>query len=338
MPSACRPRGWDPWSCASPSARRWPGAEPSATWWFVACLALAGFGDAIVDVSQNAQGLRVQQVLGRSVLSWMHAGWSAGAAVAGVVGTVAASLGVPLGIHLVLTGIVLGAMATLAGRGFLGDRESSSPSHGAAPRRTAPDVGGRGLDRYGDAPSPVGRTVLLVLVPVALGGLAVEVIGTDSAAWFLHRVHDVPVARTGIGVAAVLGAQFLGRMVGDRVIDRLGRRRALRVGLGGVVVGLLLATWSPALALSLVGLALAGAGNAVTVPVAFAVADALPGLPAGRGLAIVGWAMRADTLGVSPAVGAVGGALGLSVALSFVAAVAVAAAIATAGLPAPQAP
>ena len=52
---------------------------PSATWWFAACLALAGFGDAIVDVSQNAQGLRVQQVLGRSVLSRMHAGWSAGA-------------------------------------------------------------------------------------------------------------------------------------------------------------------------------------------------------------------------------------------------------------------
>ena len=107
----------------------------------------------------------------------------------------------------------------------------------------------------------------------------------------------------------MLGAQFLGRMVGDRVIDRLGRRRALRAGLSGVVVGLLLAAWSPALAPALVGLALAGAGCAVTVPVAFAEADALPGLPAGRGLAVVGWAMRAATLGVSPAVGAVGGAL-----------------------------
>ena len=311
---------------------------PSATWWFAACLATAGFGDAIVDVSQNAQGLRVQQALGRSVLSRMHAGWSAGAAVAGTVGTAAASLGVPLGIHLALTGIVLGAMAAVAGRGFLADRGPSSPPPDVAPSRTDPDVAEHRPDRLGEALSPAGRTVLLVLVPIALGGLAVEVVGTDWAAWFLHQVHDVPVAGAGIGVATVLGAQFLGRMVGDRVIDRLGRRRALRVGLGGVVVGLLLAAWSPALVPALVGLALAGAGSAVTVPVAFAEADALPGLPAGRGLATVGWAMRAATLGVSPTVGAVGGALGLSVALSFVAAVAAVATIATAGLPDSPAP
>ena len=70
----------------------------------------------------------------------------------------------------------------------------------------------------------------------------------------------------------------------------------------------------------------------MTVPVAFAEADALPGLPAGRGLAIVGWAMRAATLGVSPAVGAVGGALGPSVALPFVVVPTTVAMIATVGL------
>ena len=90
-------------------------------------------GDVVVRRVPGAGGLRRRDrrcraeragargssgVLGRSVLSRMHAGWSAGAAVAGVVGTVAASLGVPLGIHLALSGIVLGAMAAVAGRGL----------------------------------------------------------------------------------------------------------------------------------------------------------------------------------------------------------------------------
>ncbi len=310
-------------------------AGPPATWWFAAFLATAGFGDAIVDVAQNAQGLRVQRALGRSVLSRMHAGWSAGAAAAGVVGTAAASFGVPLGIHLAVTGIVLGALAVAAGRGFLDDRDPALPAFGAATLRTDRDVAVRGSDRYRGSPlsAPPNRAVLSAIVLVALGGLAVEVVGTDWAAWFLRQVHDVPVARAGIGVSTVLGAQFVGRAFGDRLIDRLGRSDALRIGLGAVVIGLLLAAWSPVLVPALVGLALAGAGSAITVPVAFAEADALPGLPAGRGLAIVGWAMRAVTLGLSPTIGFVGDALGLPAALSVVALVAALAAVATARLP-----
>src|SRR5690625_6485639 len=99
----------------------------SVQWWLViAELVLVGWADAIVDVAQNAQGLRVQADRGSSVLNSMHAGWSVGAALGGLVGTLAATAGVPLVAHLAGWGLVCVAAMVLAGRTFLPDRPSGA--------------------------------------------------------------------------------------------------------------------------------------------------------------------------------------------------------------------
>lgn len=94
------------------------GVAAGSLWVFVLGLVVAGFADANVDVAQNAQGLRVQEAKGRSLLSSMHAGWSIGAATGGAVGTVAAWAGVPLALHLVVwrlfaTVVMWGGVAVL---------------------------------------------------------------------------------------------------------------------------------------------------------------------------------------------------------------------------------
>ena len=301
------------------------GIGPGATVAFAALLFVAGAGDAFVDVAQNAQGMRVQRAAERSVLSAMHAGWSAGAAIAGAIGTLAATLGVPLWLHLALTGTINGLLVTLAGRRFL-------------PDGPVPADGGGGEDRSGPTRAVgggrpdgarAGAVALAALCAIALGGVSVEIVGADWSAWFVHMVHAVPVETAGIAVSALLGAQFVGRLLGDRVIDRLGARRALRASLVTVAAGLLLAAASPGASGALAGFALAGLGSAIVVPIAFAGADALPGLAPGRGLAVVGWALRAAAIGVSPLIGLVGETHGLPTALALVAIVAAAALAAT---------
>ena len=75
------------------------GLAPS--WVLLAsALFIAGAMDALTDVAQNAQGLRVQKVFGRSILNSFHAGWSVGAVLGGAMGAAAAALDIPLGIHL----------------------------------------------------------------------------------------------------------------------------------------------------------------------------------------------------------------------------------------------
>ena len=76
-------------------------------------LLLAGALDAIVDVAQNAHGLRVQRGYGRSILNAFHGLWSIGAVTGGLLGSAAAGLGVPLPVHLGVVALVFGVPALL---------------------------------------------------------------------------------------------------------------------------------------------------------------------------------------------------------------------------------
>lgn len=67
---------------------------------YIVPLMLAGMLDAITDTAQNAQALDVQRAMGRSILNSMHALWSLGSVIGGLMGTAALALHVPLGIHL----------------------------------------------------------------------------------------------------------------------------------------------------------------------------------------------------------------------------------------------
>lgn len=280
-------------------------------WAFAACLFLAGVGDAIVDVSQNSQGLRVEEAFGRSLLSSMHAGWSAGAALGGALGALAATAALPLPTHLALAGVVSAVVVTLTGRLFLPDLPHEN---GSASREEAA------------VPPARLNTVVITFTPlvlIALGGFAVEDVGNNWAAYFLHTEVGLPIGQAGLGVATVLGAQFVGRVVGDRLIDALGPRVAVRASLLAVTAGMVVAAWAPHPELTFAGFALAGLGCAVSVPVAYAQANSLPHLAPHQGIAVVGWLMRFATLGMSPAVGLVGQAAGLRVALTGIAIVAV---------------
>lgn len=107
----------------------------------------------------------------------------------------------------------------------------------------------------------------------------------------------------------------VGRLTGDRVVDRFGQRRVARVGGMAIAAGFGLALGLPSLATTLIGFALAGLGVATLVPAVMHAADELPGLPAGVGLTVVSWLLRVGFL-VSPTlVGLVADAVSLRAAL-----------------------
>ncbi|MDN5854202.1 MAG: MFS transporter [Actinomycetia bacterium] len=281
------------------------GVSAGNPWIFVVGLVLAGCGDAVVDVAQNAQGLRVQEAYGRSLLSSMHAGWSIGATVGGVVGTVAASADVPLVAHLAGWGIVCTALMTGSAYSFLPDKSTQqSEEHGSG------RLGWHGV------------RLLVPLALVALAGIAVEEIGNNWSAVLLATERGVPASAAGIGLSILLASQFLGRMFGDRFIDRVGHRVALMSSLITVAAGLLVTAWAPWIAATLAGLALAGLGCAITVPLAFARADALPGLRPHAGVTWIGWSMRTASIALSPAIGGITTLTALPVAITAVASLA----------------
>lgn len=299
-------------------------------WLVILALIATGMVDACVDVAQNSQALRVQERMGRSIITFMHAGWSLGAAVGGLVATGLASLGVPLAAHIIGWSILCCIAVVMATRAYLPDRLDLDPVDlpDAPARPPREPVAGR------------ARVALLVapLTIIALSGITVEDIANNWSAVFLNSERGVALEQAGIGLTAIIGAQFVGRFFGDRLIDALGTRLAVQVGLTAVVLGLCVGTWVPSTAVTLVGFALAGFGSAVTVPVAFTEADALPGLRAQTGVTLVSWAMRTATLALSPAIGAISAASILPLAFTVMAAIALAGLIATRSLNERRAP
>ena len=270
---------------------------PGGIGFFILAVAAVGWCDAVVDTAQNAQGLAVQRAMSKPVLMTMHAGWSVGAALGAGTGALAAHCNIAPWLHFLTVGLFLMALVGYVSRSFT--------LHAPAP------------DEKGTTSSS-WRAVTLLIVPicVALAGFAVEEVGSSWAALFLRTERDVEVGTAGLGAAVLLAAQFVGRLGGDSILGRWGRAGTVKVGMALVLGGLLTVVLVPGWpGWTFLGLALAGLGSAVTVPVAFAVADETPGLPAHSGLAIVGWLMRLSAVVASPLTGMIAATAGLPVGM-----------------------
>ncbi|QQE49817.1 MFS transporter [Micrococcus luteus] len=315
------------------------GAGTAAAWplWVFAGLVLAsGVLDAVVDTAQNAQGLQVQTRLARPVLTTMHAGWSLGAAAGAGFGAAVITVGGPAALHLGLNGAVCVAVLLGVRRLFLAEAPADSASaRGAAEKSPAPsETSAPAAPGTRALPRRAAVAALLPAVVIGMAGFGVEEFGNAWATLFLITERGLDPAAAVLGASTLLGAQFVGRLAGDRTLAALGRRGALTAGLSAVVVGLGLAL-APlpgpvAVPAAFAGLALAGLGCAVVVPVAYALGDEAPGLRPQTGLAVTSWCMRLAGVGLSPAVGALAGAVGLAPALTvFLGLAAVGAVLAT---------
>jgi MFS family permease len=316
---------------------------------FAAALFVAGALDAIVDVAQNSHGLRVQRRYGRSILNAFHAIWSVGAVAGGLMGGAAAGLGVPIGVHLAISGVVFGAVAIVSYRLMLRGPEpvseleeapvapteevaSSSPAAAPVPVAGAGDAtgassgAGSGIGSGVDPGARVRRSavklgtwaVLVALVLIAASGTVVEDAGNTWAALYLSGSLGAGVTVAALGFVALQGAQFVGRILGDRLVDRFGQRAVALVGGALVFVGMGQALAFPSVGTTILGFALAGFGVATLIPAAMHAADTLPGFRPGTGLTLVSWLMRLGFLAAPPLIGAVADASSLRVGLLLI--------------------
>lgn len=276
------------------------GGSPTV-WVFAAALFVAGVLDAVVDAAQNVAGIAVERSYGRSIINSMHAVWSLGAATGGAIGAVSAALDVPIGLQMIVNGTAWSLVALIASRLV----KAGAALQPVVEERPVPTRAG----------SRRAWRLLAPLVLLAICGTLIEDIANNWAVLFMRDETTAPVAVAGLAITVMIGAQFVGRLLGDRMTDRWGRESVARAGGVLIAMGMGVAAVSPTAAVALAGFALAGFGSATLVPAAFAAADRVPGLSAGTGVAMLGWLMRLGFLLTSPSVGALSDATDLRVAL-----------------------
>lgn len=250
---------------------------------FVVALVIFGAAGAAIDVALNVEAVDVEAGYGRSLLAGMHASWSLGALAGTGVGSLTAALGASA-----VAGFAVSAVAVLVVLLLCARRLRGRPSVGretvAAPAFAWPDA----------------QTVRLGLLVFC--SLFVESAAADWSAVFLHRSVGTSVAAAASGFGAFSAAMVIGRLTGDRVVDRIGATRAVRwAALAGAVI-LLAAVSIRSYALCLVGFFAAGAGTALLFPMAMVAAGRGHGDPARRiagaaTIGYVGWVLAPGVIG-----------------------------------------
>jgi MFS family permease len=258
-------------------------------------LVLLGATTGALDVAMNANGVALQNRWGSSVFSRLHAMWSLGAFAGAGIGAIVTRHDVSIAVHLPVAAAVILAVGLVAVTGLDADTAITTPAAHSTSWSRDPRV--------------------LVLAAVSLAGFVVEVGAGDWGGVFLrHNVH----ASVGIAAAAYAAfalPHFVARALGDPIVDRFGRRLLLAGCLLIASVGYLMIVISQEPVLALVGLAVAGAGVGLVVPVAFAAAGSVEGVPAGSGVGTAAGVSYAGWTTAPPVIGGLAAVAGLRVGL-----------------------
>ncbi len=283
-----------------------PGLASNAIGLAVALFVFGALASAM-DVSMNTQGVEVEKALGRPTMSRFHAMFSFGAMAGAGIGGWIASRRIAPALHFASSGLIA-FIAIFAISRLLLETERH-----IAPKRRLP------LNKI--------PRVLLALSAIGFCILLAEGAMSDWTAIYLRQVLHASLGLAAEGYATFAAAMAVFRLAGDAITARLGPLRTVRTGSLIAACGLLFALSISGPVWALPGLAAAGAGLSVIIPIVFGGGGRVPSVAPGAGIATVTGLGYLGFIAGPPAIGFLSQLFTLRYALGLVVACCLAAAV-----------
>jgi len=241
-----------------------------SAWQLFAVLAGWGAGIGTMDVAMNTEAAAVQEHLGRTTMSSFHAAYSVGGLAGAGAGAIAAAVALSARANFTI------ASALIVGIGVACAQLFASRPAGHAGSETPHQRQSRW---------PAWSWPLACLALIAFGSFLAEGAASDWSAVYLHSSLAASPGLAAVGYTVFSVAMVAGRLAGDRLTDRVGAARLVRVSAGIASVSFLAALLAGRVGAGLAGFALLGVGLSVIVPSVFTAASRI-GTP-GPNLALV---------------------------------------------------
>jgi MFS family permease len=277
-------------------------------------LFLTNVCDGAHDVTMNTYAVRAQQHHGVKVMGRMHALWSLGLTGAGLVGAGAASVGVPVALHVGIAGaFAFGVHLVVVRGGSIGPATETGGDDGVRADRSL-------------GPSP-WRTVVLILGVAAFAASYIESPGQEWTGLVLGRGLHADA-----GVAASAPVAFsVGLMISRLLLDVVSTRFGGAVAAAGaslIIVVSTLAGWAVTVAelapgWALAAVACAGIGAGPVFPLLFGAADHLSrrdGIAPATSTSMVSALSRVGAISAPPTIGFLSEGFGLATVFAVMAA------------------
>lgn len=256
-----------------------------------------GASNGVTDVAMNAHASTLERRWGAAIMSSFHAAFSAGGLLGAAYGGLLLHYGVSVrGLLSTAAVAVLGVVLLAAPRLGRGESSRTGPSLALPQRR------------------------VLGLCVLALSCLLLEGAMADWSGVYLSNLTHASTALAASGYAAFSLTMVLGRLLGDRLVQRLGGARTILYGALAAALGLLLAVALPRPAVAIVGFALVGLGLANVVPAVFSASGRALPVPE-AGIAMTATAGYLGFLLGPPLIGLLASHFGLRLGVAWLAAV-----------------
>lgn len=254
------------------------------------CAVLFGFLTTLVDVPMNAHASLIERASGKAIISSFHAAWSGGGLAGSALGGALIAFGASALMQLFASAAVVIFIAVVASRQIgIGDTHRGGPVFALPERR------------------------LVGLGVIALLAVFSEASVTDWSALYLHSELGVSPAAAASAFSSYAFMMFLGRLAGDAIVRRLGRKRVIVFGAAMIFIGVALVVGKATAPAAVVGFCLVGLGVANMVPAVFSASAAAAKSPS-IGIAMTATLAYAAYLGGPPLIGFIAAATNLRTA------------------------
>ncbi|MDR5699568.1 MFS transporter [Agromyces aerolatus] len=279
------------------------GGAVSASVVVAAGLFLFGLGMGGGEVAMNVEGAEVERAYGRPVMPALHGCFSLGTVVGAIAGIVFTATDFSVVWHLVIVGVVTGAIFLVAIRDVVSGT-------GRMPRSE------RGRTRAADAPrARLWRDPKLLLIGgIVLAMALAEGTANDWLPLVMVDGHGFDPALGSTIFAVFAASMTIGRFLGGPIIERFGRAKVLAASAAAGAVGLALVAFVDHQVVAGAAVVLWGLGASLGFPVAMSAAGDSGPNPAARVSLVATLGYVAFLVG-PPALGLLGEEYGLRMAL-----------------------
>ncbi len=260
-------------------------------------LFLFGVIGNFANIAMNTQGLSVQHMLNKPILSGLHAMWSLGAFLAAAITGWTMSLGYSMEMHFGMIAVAAAMVAVFFSFSLIKDVTGDHPQKVFA-------LPNRGLLLMG---------IICFCVAMSEGAMA-----DWSSLYYRQVVGELSKVST-VGYTAFALCMALGRFFGDRLLQAFGHSTVLKLNGILVLVGMSLALAVNTAGAVITGFALVGFGVSSVIPIVYMLSAKSKSMAPSAAIAAVSSIGFTGFLFGPPIIGFIAKETGLRMALSIVA-------------------
>ncbi|RPA70339.1 MFS transporter [Cyclobacteriaceae bacterium YHN15] len=267
-------------------------------WMLLPVIVVFGMIGNMMNISLNTQALALEDKYGKNILASLHGLWSLAGFTGAGIGAAMIYFQVLPKFHYLFIALIVLAVISLVQKLLVNEERTGG--------------GGSLILRKPD-------NLLLRIGIIAFLGMLCEGCMFDWSGVYFKKIVEIEAGLVALGYVTFMGAMASARFISDRLNNRFGRLKILRLSGVFIFTGLLMSVLFPFPITATVGFLLVGLGVASIIPISYSIAGRSKLYPPGIALALVSTISFFGFLIGPPLIGFIAEILDLKVSFALVA-------------------